>query len=105
MLRLFDENDPLYRPFDEIKSDIFQSPHHGRILGNHEEAAKFADVLKKMQPKIAFFPICQGSYDTDPFYNSEEWADNYYLIHSNAKCFHHSETVTVDMDDFTFEIE
>lgn len=105
MLRLFDPNDPLYRPFDELKCDVFQSPHHGRILGNHEEAAKFAEVLKEMKPKIAFFPICQGSYDTDEFYSSEAWADNYYLIHSGAKCFHHSETVTVDMDNFSFEVE
>ncbi len=105
MLRLMDENDPLYRPFEEIKSDIFQSPHHGRILGNHEEAARFAEALKMMAPKVAFFPICKESYETDEFYLSEDWADNYYLIHSGANCFHHSETVTVNLDDFSFEIE
>ena len=105
LLRLIDEQDSLYRPFDEICSDIFQSPHHGRILGNHEESARFAEVLKRMNPKVAFFPVCRESYETDEFYSSECWADNFYLLHSGAKCFHHSETVTVNMDDFSFELE
>lgn len=105
ILRLFDISDPLYHPFNELKSDLFQMPHHGRTMGNHEESVMLAEVLKKMKPRVAFFPVCQESFNTDPIYNSENWAENYYIIHSDAKCFHHSETVTVNMDEFSFIIE
>ncbi len=106
MMRLFDEQDSLYRPLKELRFDIFQSAHHGRTLGTYEEARDFADCLKKLpKPSVCFFPIQKGSFETDTFYKDECWADNYYLLHSGAKCFHHSETVTVNIEDMSIEIE
>lgn len=102
MMRLFDENDPLYRPLDELSFDIFQSAHHGRTLGTPEEAAAFADCLRQLPaPSVCFFPIHKASFETDPLYIDEKWADNQYMIHCGARCFHHTGTVIVDLDDMS----
>lgn len=105
LLQLFDEDSALYHPIEELVCDIYQTPHHGRSLATLEEAAAIKECYRLMNPSIVFFPIHKGSFDTDEFYNDEKWADNYYLIHSGASCFHHTQTVTVNMENLSFEIE
>lgn len=105
LTRFIDENDPLYRSKSELKSDVLQVPHHGRPLGTVEDSVKNAEYYKTVSPSVCFFPIHRESFEKDEFYTEEKWADNYYLLHSGAKCYHHSDTVTVDMDDLSIVIE
>lgn len=105
LLQLFDESSPVYRPIEDLRCDIYQTPHHGRSLATSSEALAIKSYYEQLNPSVVFFPIHKESYDTAEFYNDEKWAENYYLIHSGAECFHHTQTVTVNMEDLSYEIE
>ncbi|MBO7217490.1 MAG: MBL fold metallo-hydrolase [Clostridia bacterium] len=106
LLQLFDKNSQVYRPLEELKCDIYQVPHHGRSLATELDAINLKECYEQIMPKMVFFPIHKESYETCEFYLDKKWAENYYLIYeSGAKCFHHTQTVTVDIADLSVEIE
>ena len=106
LLQLFDKNSTVYRSPNELVCDIYQIPHHGRPLATTEEATKLATHYEQLNPQIVFFPVSQKNYSSDEYYNDKKWAANYYLINnSDAQCFHHSQTVTVNMEDLSIEIK
>lgn len=105
LLQLFNKNSSVYRPLEDLKCDIYQTPHHGRSLATASEALKLKTRYEQLNPPIVFIPVSQKSCSEDEFYNDKKWAENYYLIYqSGAQTFHHTQTVTVNMEDLSVEI-
>lgn len=103
--QLFDEESPIYRPLEELKCDIYQVPHHGRPLGSESDAAKLKANCEKLGVSIVFFPVPQSQMQTVEYYTEKKWADNYYLINkAGADVFHHTQTVTVNMEDLSYTL-
>ena len=102
VIALFDEKSEYYLPLEDLNCDIYQVPHHGRPLGTQPEAAQLKKCLEKLDIKIAFFPVPRSQMQSVEYYTSNLWADYYYLINkSGAEIFHHTQTVTVNMEDLT----
>lgn len=101
--QLFDEKSPIYRPLEDLKCDIYQVPHHGRTLGTPGDASILKTNCEKLGVSIVFFPVPKKQMQTVEYYTEKMWADNYYLINnSGASVFHHTQTVTVNMEDLTY---
>ncbi|MBO7217489.1 MAG: hypothetical protein J6V50_02180 [Clostridia bacterium] len=104
ILQLFNKNSDVYLPLEDLKCDIYQTPHHGRSLGDASDALRMKTRYEQLNPPIVFFPVAQKHYEEDEFYNDKKWAENYYLINnSGAQCFHQSLTVTVNMEDLSID--
>lgn len=106
VLQLFDKSSSVYRPLEDLKCDIYQTPHHGRSLATAEEPLKLKTCYEQLNPQIVFIPISEKNLKADEFYNDSKWAENYYLINeSGAEIYHHSQTATVNMEDLSTEID
>lgn len=105
LARLIDKDDPVYRDDLFLKTDVLQVAHHGLPLGDDSQLRSGAEVMKRLSPEICLFPQHKERFETDERFFEEKWYDNYYLIHSGAKCFHHSKRVSVNMDDLSVDVE
>lgn len=103
--RLIDPEDALYRKPSELSCDILQVAHHGLPMGDDEQLSASAKLMKMMSPSICFFPQHKSRFESDERFIDERWHDNYFLLHSGAKCYHHSATVTVHLEDMSTTVE
>ena len=97
LLRLTDPADPLYRPSEELKSDLLQMPHHGLPLYHDPNLEGKEEFVKRVAPSVALFPVGEARFKTDERFRESRWADNYYILHSGADYYYSEETVTVEM--------
>lgn len=102
LLQLFNKSSDVYRPIEDLKCDIYQLPHHGRSLATSSDAMRLKTRYEQLTPSVVFVPVAKKNFETDEFYIDKKWPENYYLINSGAQVFHHSETITIDLEDLSF---
>jgi beta-lactamase superfamily II metal-dependent hydrolase len=100
---IYDEESKLYRTKEELKSDILNVPHHGLPMGSLEFVNKNVELYKIIDAGICLFSIDGKSFLSHDRFTNDKWADNQYLLHSGAKCFHQDHTTLIDLD--TMEIQ
>lgn len=103
---LMDPQKSVYRTKEELKTDVLQVAHHGLPMGEQDTIDKNAELYKLMDPFVCFFPINEYNFLNNRRYTDPSFTDNQYLLKSRyERCYHQTQTVTVDMKTLEISVE
>ncbi len=100
LVKMIEEDSPIYCSDEILKSDILQVPHHGLAVARASDYDSIVTLYRKIAPKICFWPQKAERFYNDPWCQSEQYPYNRFLFDTvKDKNFHDSQTIVVDMED------
>lgn len=96
LARLIDSDSPLWLPRNQIKCDLLSVAHHGFTDDSDECIGGCESFYRAADPSVCLFSMNEYDFLNDRRVNSQRFSDNWYLLHSGKRCYHHAETTVID---------
>ncbi len=106
ILKMVEENSPIYCDNKTLKSDILQVAHHGLHCAEEKEYGQVKTLYEKIAPSVCFWPISLERFLIDPWVRGTEKIYNQYLFDSVPWRLHfcYNQTTVVDIDDWKISV-
>ena len=106
LIKMLEENSPIYCDDNKLKSDILQVAHHGLHCAEEEQYEQVKTLYEKISPSICFWTISTERFLIDPWVRSPEKIYNKYLFDTVPWRLHfcYNQTTVVDIDDWKITI-